>query len=350
MLEKHCEHLQYRSPPDLSLTCMTHSSYGPHRAFMGVAITLCVCLGLTMSIGWQWYFKDQDKRAMIFERAKVHESRLRELEKLGLDAEAGIIAESKEDAEAAKVSLQDMAPKSLYSDSAVPVMSEIKELPLEEASDDYKEAQELIEKFWKAPGVKEREPYVFGGAEMLPLMQDYYVMQKETDPDHTELKQKSRFLINEHEILYFSYASSRPTGLAEVAMRRGENGKFLIDWESLNGVGEMSFAKFRELRPTKPVMLRAYVRIFEYYNYEFTDSDKFMCIKLLASNGVDSIYSYCERESELGRWLTSNLASTVGNNSVNGYTVRVSFPEKAQSDQCVLLNQVVAPRWLLMGK
>jgi hypothetical protein len=180
-------------------------------------------------------------------------------------------------------------------------------------------------------------------------MEDYYDRQRETDPDHTELKQKSRFMLDgKAEILYFSFASSRSTGLAEVAMRRGANGKFLVDWESLAGYSGMAFGELKKLKPVEPVKVRAFVKLFEYYNYEFEDSSRYLCLKLVAANGVDMLYGYCERESELGRWLQDQLAHTRSGSAMNGFTLKIAYPEKAQSDQCVWIKQVMASRWLLL--
>lgn len=338
-------------PPQLSHTpFMTSGSTTPHRAFMGVTGTLCVLLVLVLIGGWRWFFQDLDKRRVITERARVHEARLRELEKLGLDAEAGILTNSSTP-DAPTVSLQEMAPtKESDVSGDIPLPGQFQDLPLQDKAPDYLEAIETIEAYWKAITVKERIPYVYNQERVKPLMEDHYDRQRETDPDHTELKQKSRFILDgKEEILYFSYASSRPTGLAEVAMRRGANGKFLVDWESLAGYTSPAFAELKKLKPAESVQIRAFVRLFDYYNYEFEDSSRFLCVKLVAANGVDMLYGYCERESELGRWLADQLAHTKSGNGMSGYTLKIAYPAKAQSEQCVWIKQVVASRWLLLN-
>jgi hypothetical protein len=109
----------------------------------------------------------------------------------------------------------------------------------------------------------------------------------------------------------------------------------------------MSFQQFRDKRPTKPVMLRAYVRRFEYYNFEFSNSAKFICVKLTSGDSENSVYGYSERSTELGRWLEEELAGT-GPTNFKGYTLSVSFPPEAQSNQCVQLHEVKASRWLIL--
>ena len=71
-------------------------------------------------------------------------------------------------------------------------------------------------------------------------------------------------------------------------------------------------------------------------------------VKIIAANGVDTLYGYAERESELGKWLTEQLDHTRKGSALSGHTFMVSFPENAQSDQCVLINRVLVARWLTL--
>ena len=319
---------------------------------MSVASTICVILLLVLLGGWRWYFDSVKARNMMLEKARIHESRIRELEKLGLDAEAGILPDVPVNASMAQVSLQGTVPNSVTPGSVsagpVPHAGSIKELPLQDKAEDFIEAVATLEWYWRATNTRERLPFVYDAPRVGPLMQEYYERQGETDPDHTELKQQSRLILDGEEILYFSYASSRPTGLCEIAMRRNAKGRFVVDWESLAGYSEQSFAEIRETRPTDPVQVRAYVRLFEYYNYEFGDSRRYLCVKMLAVNGVDTLYGYAERDSEVGAWLSSQLVGTK-DGAISGATLKVAFPAEPQSNQCVKIVQVVCARWLMLN-
>ncbi|MBE7496406.1 MAG: hypothetical protein HS117_15800 [Verrucomicrobiaceae bacterium] len=329
---------------------MTSGSTGSHRAFMAVAATACICLVLTLVVGWRWYSQSIQARMVMLERARLHEMRIRDLEKLGLDAGAGIIQDTRPDA-TPKVSLQETAAsksKSAASDSLVPLPGTFKELPLQDSAADFVDALAVLDGYWRAVTTRERIPFVYDAPRVGPLMVEHYDTLKETDPDHTELRQKSRLLLDGHEILYFGYASSRATGLCEVAMRRDSGGRFLIDWESLAGHNAMSFSRIREAKPVAPVQVRAFVRLFDYYNYEFADSARYLCVKMIAANGVDTLYGYAERTSEIGVWLTAQLEEAKASGAMSGYTLKVGFPENPQSDQCLIIHQVVAARWLLL--
>lgn len=322
-------------------------SNGSHRAFLGVCATLCICLLLTLFVGWKWYFENLSNRNMLIELAKKAEARVQGLEKMGLMIDTGAATPSSSAPPASNVSelpaqASATAPPS---DDELPGKFAIKELPLLETSEEVVQALAMLDQYWKIEAWQDKVPFVARSDRVSDLMKDFYETQKGADPMPGGLVSKARYQIDGIEILYFSYTSNRPSGTLEVVMLRETDGKFRIDWESLTGYGEMSFGDFREKRPVKPVTLRAYARRFEYFNFEFSDADKYLCVKLTAGNGENSIYAYCERGTKLARWLESDMAGT-GPTSLKGYTVQVSFPPNAQSNQCVFLIKLLNPRWL----
>lgn len=324
---------------------------------MGVSITLCIILSLTLYVGWKWYFDNLTRRTTLIDLAKKAEKRVQDLENLGLSFDPASneastlpstlpkIAGSSNQTLSTGSSTTPVSTQSAQ-DSPFPADSAIRELPLAESSEEVVQALALLDKYWKTTSWKERVPMVADSARVGRLMQDYYDNQGGKEPAPGNLLGKARYQIDGTEILYFSYSSSRPTGSLEIAMlRSGPQGEFLIDWESLTGYGEMSFLDFRTQRPVKPVLMRAYVRLFEYYNYEFSDAKKYLCVKLMSESGESSVYAYCERGTKLASWLETDLAST-GPNGFKGYTMLVSFPPNAQSNQCINLDKVVTQRWL----
>lgn len=339
---------------------MTSGSIGSHRAFMGVCITLCVILSLTLYVGWKFYFFNVANRNTLIEKAQSAEKKAQDLEKLGISLEPAHaeapttsvlpkLTASSDAAPPIKPTAPSATPTLAYSPSQNaslhPADSSIKEMPLLESSDEVVQALQLLDQYWKTESWKDRIPLVAHSERVASLMKDYYEVQGASDPLPGALVSKARYQIDGTEILYLSYASNRPTGSLEIAMPRGPQGKFLVDWESLTGYGEMSFQELRTKRPTKPVLMRTYVRLFDYYNYEFSDSKKYLCIKLLSESGDNSVYAYCERGTPLAQWMERDLAST-GPTGFKGYTMLISFPPDAQSNQCVILDKVVTQRWL----
>jgi hypothetical protein len=68
-------------------------------------------------------------------------------------------------------------------------------------------------------------------------------------------------------------------------------------------------------------------------------------VKLTSENGESSIYAYCKRGTQIASLLETDLAGT-GPTAFKGYTVQVSFPPNALSNQCVNLDKILRQRWL----
>lgn len=343
---------------------MTTGSIGSHRAFMGVALTLCACLGLVLFVGWRFYFEELHSREIRLATAAQEEAKMADLEKLGLmiDTPKGTQAASKSDATqlpldttpAAQPNGRSTAGSAASSShtpavtgATFPSYSSIKVLPLEEVPQELEQALALLDEYWAATDWRQKAKLVVDAERVKPLMEDYYEVQKASDPVHHELTSKARYSIDGVEILYFRYNGNRSTGALEVAMRRGSQSRFLLDWESLVGYGEKSFASLKENRPTNPVLLRVFARQFEYYNHEFADPARYVCVKMSSENGEQSIYGYAEKGTALADWLSTTLTST-GPSASLGFTVKVAYPPNAQSNQCVHLLQVLAARWIVL--
>jgi hypothetical protein len=126
-------------------------------------------------------------------------------------------------------------------------------------------------------------------------------------------------------------------------MRRNPAGLLLLDWESYVGAGDMAWADLMQQRPTQRVLLRCLGELSDYYNYEFADREKYLCWRLTSPDGQKVIFAYTERKGGLA-FSSSLYAST----SPQKLTVKVSFPEKAQSQECVFLHEIVQPSWLVV--
>ena len=345
---------------------------------MGVSLTLCACLVIVLVLGWRYHFEELARRRTIIQMAEEDKARSADLEKLGLSIDAGKGSVST-GPDAANMVLQHQAaakeaeraisapPVAAVTTGKLPVLpgtsategvadviqpafppvSNIREKPLNESSDEVVQAIALLEKYWSTPNWKDRVPMVVDAARVEPLMRNYYETQKGVDPVPGDLISKARYEIDGMEILYFRYHGNRVSGTVEVALRRGSEARFQIDWESLTGYGELSFAEMRAERPVRPVLMRVYARQFEYYNYEFTDASRYYCVKLSSPDGEKSLYAYAQRGTPLGDWLSNTLAGT-GPTTAMGLMVKVAFPPDAQSNQCLKLLQVTAPRWLQM--
>ncbi len=318
---------------------------GSHRAFLGVSLTLILVLMMALVVGWRWHFKQLENRQVMVTMAEEAEA-VRKSQAPVVNAQRVQVMTEREPVRTS-VLLADERPRR-YDEAAaaVPVPVEITALPLVNADSLFREAELCIESYQQAPIWQDRLLYVYEPERVRRLMEDFYETQHAVDPVVGAFLDKGRYRINDTEILIFSYRSSRLQDKLEIALRKNAAGKWVIDWESFVAYSERSFSALMQEKTIKPVLMRAMVKVDDYYNFEFTDSKAFLSLKLLAPDGDESVHAYCRRDSDMGRWLVNDLGEDAATSLTKGYSLWVAFPREAESNRCLNLVQIAAGRWL----
>ena len=190
---------------------------------------------------------------------------------------------------------------------------------------------------------QEKLPSIHEAERLRPRIQAYFEKKEGKDIPYQQITvvQETQEL-NQRllECIIPATAAQPPRGLW---MRRNAAEKLLLDWESYVGAGDISWAELTQQRPTQRTLLRCLGELSDYYNYEFADREKYLCWRLTSPDGQHVIFAYTERKGGLA-FSSSLYAST----TPQKLTVRVSFPEKAQSQECVFLHEIVQPSWLVV--
>lgn len=321
------------------------ASVNPHRALMILCTVTSGFVMFGLFAGWQWYFQHKERRDAILRFAQKKESEVKQQIASMNDQTVTAVPPPPSDA-SPRVSLTDMA-KGGDSGTEGEVHSEpiTITLPLDPRSPDVQQADALLQQFWKAKSWKDKIEFVYEPDRTRSLMEQFYEKQKGSEPISGALLNRGHYRLNGTEILHFTYSCNRPGDVLELAMRRSAGGRFVLDWESYVGYGEMTWQDFKRERPAHPTLFRAFATLSDYYNYEFTDRDKFMSVNLLSPDGLVSLHGFCERKSPVANALTRSLSRI---NSMTGIVVKVAFPDRAESDHCVWMKQFVSDRWLLL--
>ncbi len=115
-----------------------------------------------------------------------------------------------------------------------------------------------------------------------------------------------------------------------------------IDWESWVGWSEMPWEEFLASKPTTGRVFRLNLSPTDYYNFAFSDDQKWQAYRLQSPDGEHSIYGYAERDSAVG------YASRCPPDSKQmALMLALKFPENATSDNQVLIEKFVAEGWVL---
>ena len=148
-----------------------------------------------------------------------------------------------------------------------------------------------------------------------------------------------------------------PVTLADFSSRgialevpESKDGDWLIDWESWVGYSEMDFSEMRLRQPKDPVVVRCYLVQDEYYNFAFSDREKYLSFKLIDHTREDQLWGYIDKLSDSYSRLATALAGTQGSSSSEELaTLKVWFldnPQNPASDQ-VELTDLVTFGWVL---
>jgi hypothetical protein len=313
---------------------------------MALSSTLLIVLGFILVIGWRHHFRTLESRRMVTELDVA----MRKQRTLPINS---VVV-------AAPGRQQPLKPSMLLADATlarfdataplVPERSTIEVLPIINANSVLAEATQVIRKYMDTPNWRDRLIYVHEPQRVGKLMEDYYERQQSIDPVVGALMDQGRYRIDGTEIVLLTYRSARLEGKLEIALRQDQMGHLVIDWESLVGYSEISFKRLTETKATTPKLIRAYVKLDDYYNYEFSDAKKYLSLKLTSSDSEDSLNAYCERDSVIGRWIVEDLGTEASSSLVKGYTIWVSYPPDAKSNRCLNLVQLAAGRWLIVPK
>lgn len=323
---------------------------------MLISLVLAVTIVFLLFIGWQWHFNDVQKRAELARISKVAEDNNAERAAVRAERVRSVVLPATRQppsttkpselttrtvpSPASSISLAEMAKPTNENVFADPV-------PLTESvsGEQLADATALQQRFWQATTWTDKLPFVHDAARVGPLMRNYYEQRHEQDPLGSSAARQAHFKINNTEVLLFTYASARPGGTLDVAMLAQPDGRFLIDWESYVGMGDMAWPDLKKQRPSEPKMMRVFAQRDDYYNYEFSDAKQLLSVHLTSPDGTYFIYGFCNKDSPVGRTLTDLFDASRGRAAV---TLRIAYPPSAQSDHCAQIVGIVANRWLLV--
>lgn len=178
------------------------------------------------------------------------------------------------------------------------------------------------------------------------------------DPESTAPKLKSWLAGKPYEAPGFremlgdSVAASDEKDLTTVTVRTGDfelrqivliesEGVLKVDWESWAGWSEIRWEDFLATRPGDGKWFRVELSAVDYYNFDFTDEDRWVSYRLDSPDGATTLYGYVPRNGELDQKIRP---------FEDGQKVKVllklKFPEGGRSKNQVLIEAVTGQEWV----
>jgi hypothetical protein len=132
---------------------------------------------------------------------------------------------------------------------------------------------------------------------------------------------------------------------APIALERvidGEEESYQIDWESWVGYCDYTSDQMRAEKPDKPFLMRVIVKPANYYNYDFSDDEKWRSLGLELKDSIHSFLGYVERGSE----QDDKFRAMMKGGLLAACMVRVAYPTGSRSKDQVEILEIVGSGWL----
>jgi len=121
-----------------------------------------------------------------------------------------------------------------------------------------------------------------------------------------------------------------------------EPGGLRADWEAWVAWSEMSWEQFRQEKPQEPKAFRVVVTESDYFNFLFKDEAKWSGYRLTSLDGVQSIFGYAARGTE----LNSQLGVLISPGTKKLFLLRLKYPPDARVDNQVEIVDLISESWV----
>ena len=235
-------------------------------------------------------------------------------------------------------------------------------LPLDAEDAEAREALQNLRSCESAAHWRDLLPLIREPERCEPLMRLYYEARKGANPPVVRDLICSKTKIGSTDaIIIFPVGTRTANSAAKAIYVRSPDGKWVLDWESWVGHSETSWEEFRARRTITPTLFRIVATAGSYFNYEFTEEKRYLSVETRSPDEKHVIHAFCERESPLGQALTLLITGNAPVGAAGGpgapvragreqraaITLRLAFPPSAQSDNCVIITDLVSGTWLV---
>lgn len=206
------------------------------------------------------------------------------------------------------------------------------------------EAERVTRLYLAAETVEAKAAYVRHRERVLPLMREFYSRRELTSVRFEFIQGWTALGLENYPFFLLSArveGNSRPIPLF---LEHCADGELKFDWESEVGYQPMDIAKFIAEKPTDPMDFRVYASKDNFFGYEFQDEEKYQPLMLTFRDTDEFLFAYMEKGTVEERGLTAYLDE---NDSVGQpVLLRLRFLPGTRSRRSVLVEKVVAPRWV----
>lgn len=221
-----------------------------------------------------------------------------------------------------------------------------------EAKETLAAMERALEGYLAASTVDEKIRYVRQPERVGPLMRAYY-SEHPLNASHYARLERMRALGLESFAFAYVQVVLADGSRKNLVLQQMSRDSFAVDWETEVCYQPMDWGDYLRQRPPGAVEMRVKMRPDNFHAYEFRDEEQFDCYRLTARGHEKHLFGFVRRDSKVAK----DLAGFVEANelSLEGaepqpLLLRIRFPEGSPSRNCVWIEELVAPRWLVVGQ
>lgn len=207
--------------------------------------------------------------------------------------------------------------------------------------------QDVVRRFYRAETVEEMLKHVRHAERVGPMMLDHYTRNPLQASEVVSVVDMNPLMIGTHAgfRVVLTKMSNGVDGKLVVEVMSPVDAK--VDWETHVCAQPMDWERFVKDRPAGyRGDFRVYAEREDFYNYEFADSTKYQAFKLTTLHSYEVIYGYAPRDGQAFRVIDQLLVQN--NDQKVPVLLRLHLQDGLQSKSGVLIEDIIAPRWLLV--
>jgi len=199
---------------------------------------------------------------------------------------------------------------------------------------------EILTRYFKAENWSERLPLVRKTPQVEQKMKSWYAWHKDESflrvaADRTMTQAGGYFVIKLH-------GDGLPSN--HIVLEKIDE-EYRVDWESFVIYQDLDWAKIQEEKSTEIREIRCILESVENTHQELTSEKGYYCYKLIHPVTKKVMISYYN--AQMSNDNDSGLGQSLSQASKGRYTLGVSYPEKGELGQDLIISRVLAKGWVL---
>ncbi|MFK7912054.1 MAG: hypothetical protein AB8F34_15850 [Akkermansiaceae bacterium] len=201
-----------------------------------------------------------------------------------------------------------------------------------------------------AERIEDKLKFVRHAKRVEPLMRKYYTDESLNAVQYEHIERTRSLGLETRSFVYAKVVLSDGRKKSLV-LQQLEDELFVVDWESDVCYQPINWETYIKERPTEAQVMRVKIKGDNYHVYEFRDEETFDCYRLTAKGSQNHLFGFVRKGSPVARELVHFAEKNGLNNEAakaQPLMLKIRFPKDSPSKKCVWIEQMVAPRWLLV--